>query len=218
MRIITDLFAWTNRERSRVEHHFDLRLSHARSRIDRRAGSRLHPGQRHRLRAGRPSTPASTWTSSPRGFPSSSTRTTIFWKRSPSSAPPAACGPASCASVSRRRIRARWMLRFHTQTAGSTLTAQQPENNIVRTALQALAAVLGRHPVAAHQFLRRSARPAHRAGRPHRAAHPADRRLRVRRSADRRSPGRFVLHRSPDQRNRNPRGGLSRTRSKLSAA
>jgi methylmalonyl-CoA mutase N-terminal domain/subunit len=36
-----------------------------------------------------------------------------------------------------------WMLRFHTQTAGSSLTAQQPENNIVRTALQALAAVLG---------------------------------------------------------------------------
>ncbi len=35
------------------------------------------------------------------------------------------------------------MLRFHTQTAGSTLTAQQPENNIVRTAYQALAAVLG---------------------------------------------------------------------------
>ena len=36
-----------------------------------------------------------------------------------------------------------WMLRFHTQTAGSTLTAQQPENNIARTALQAMAAVLG---------------------------------------------------------------------------
>jgi methylmalonyl-CoA mutase N-terminal domain/subunit len=36
-----------------------------------------------------------------------------------------------------------WMLRFHTQTAGSTLTAQQPENNIVRTAIQALAAALG---------------------------------------------------------------------------
>jgi methylmalonyl-CoA mutase N-terminal domain/subunit len=36
-----------------------------------------------------------------------------------------------------------WMLRFHTQTAGSTLTAQQPENNIVRTTLQALAGVLG---------------------------------------------------------------------------
>jgi methylmalonyl-CoA mutase N-terminal domain/subunit len=36
-----------------------------------------------------------------------------------------------------------WMLRFHTQTAGSTLTAQQPENNIVRTAIQGLAAVMG---------------------------------------------------------------------------
>jgi methylmalonyl-CoA mutase, N-terminal domain len=38
---------------------------------------------------------------------------------------------------------ASWMLRFHTQTGGSTLTAQQPENNVVRVALQALAAVLG---------------------------------------------------------------------------
>ncbi|MGC9521768.1 MAG: acyl-CoA mutase large subunit family protein [Anaerolineae bacterium] len=36
-----------------------------------------------------------------------------------------------------------WRLRFHTQTAGSTLTAQQPMNNVVRVALQALAAVLG---------------------------------------------------------------------------
>jgi methylmalonyl-CoA mutase N-terminal domain/subunit len=35
------------------------------------------------------------------------------------------------------------MLRFHTQTGGATLTAQQPRNNIVRTALEALAAVLG---------------------------------------------------------------------------
>src|SRR5262245_64526669 len=34
-------------------------------------------------------------------------------------------------------------LRFHTQTAGSTLTAQQPDNNIVRVTIQALAAVLG---------------------------------------------------------------------------
>lgn len=36
-----------------------------------------------------------------------------------------------------------WLCRFHTQTAGVSLTAQQPENNIVRVALQALAAVLG---------------------------------------------------------------------------
>ena len=36
-----------------------------------------------------------------------------------------------------------WMMRFHSQTAGVTLTAQQPMNNIVRVAYQALAAVLG---------------------------------------------------------------------------
>ena len=50
------------------------------------------------------------------------------------------------AYIMRDRFHARdprsMMLRFHTQTAGSTLTAQQPENNIVRTAYQALAAVL----------------------------------------------------------------------------
>jgi methylmalonyl-CoA mutase N-terminal domain/subunit len=51
------------------------------------------------------------------------------------------------ARIMRERFHAKspksWMLRFHTQTAGSTLTAQQPENNIVRTAIQAMAAVLG---------------------------------------------------------------------------
>jgi methylmalonyl-CoA mutase N-terminal domain/subunit len=36
-----------------------------------------------------------------------------------------------------------WLLRFHTQTAGVSLTAQQPENNVVRVAIQALAAILG---------------------------------------------------------------------------
>ncbi len=36
-----------------------------------------------------------------------------------------------------------WTMRFHTQTAGAALTAQQPENNVVRVAIQALAAVLG---------------------------------------------------------------------------
>ncbi|MGQ9618352.1 MAG: acyl-CoA mutase large subunit family protein [Candidatus Aminicenantia bacterium] len=36
-----------------------------------------------------------------------------------------------------------WMLRFHTQTSGSTLTYQQPENNIIRVTLQALSAILG---------------------------------------------------------------------------
>ena len=51
------------------------------------------------------------------------------------------------ARIMRERFNAKdpksWKLRFHTQTAGSTLTAQQPENNVARVTLQALAAVLG---------------------------------------------------------------------------
>jgi len=51
------------------------------------------------------------------------------------------------AKIMRHRFRAKdprsWMLRFHTQTAGSSLTAQQPDNNVVRVTVQALAAVLG---------------------------------------------------------------------------
>jgi methylmalonyl-CoA mutase N-terminal domain/subunit len=51
------------------------------------------------------------------------------------------------ARIMRERFKAQkpasWQLRFHTQTAGSTLTAQQPENNVVRVSLQALSAVLG---------------------------------------------------------------------------
>ncbi len=51
------------------------------------------------------------------------------------------------ARLMRERFSARdprsWMLRFHAQTAGSMLTAQQPENNVVRVTIQALAAVLG---------------------------------------------------------------------------
>ncbi|MGE5357704.1 MAG: methylmalonyl-CoA mutase [Bacteroidales bacterium] len=51
------------------------------------------------------------------------------------------------ARIMRERFKATnprsWMLRFHTQTGGVTLTAQQPQNNVVRVTLQALAAVLG---------------------------------------------------------------------------
>jgi methylmalonyl-CoA mutase N-terminal domain/subunit len=51
------------------------------------------------------------------------------------------------AKIMRERFKAKapksWWMRFHTQTAGCSLTAQQPYNNIVRTALEALAAVLG---------------------------------------------------------------------------
>ncbi len=51
------------------------------------------------------------------------------------------------AKIMRHRFKAQdphsWMLRFHTQTAGVTLTSEQPDNNVIRTTVQALAAVLG---------------------------------------------------------------------------
>ena len=69
------------------------------------------------------------------------------------------------------------MLRFHTQTGGSTLTAQEPENNVVRVTLQALAAVLGGtqslHTNGADEALGLP----HRRLRARRAAHAADHRL-----------------------------------------
>jgi len=69
-----------------------------------------------------------------RGFRFSSTRTMISSKKSPSTGPHAGFGAKEPGSL---------MLGFHVQTAGSSLTAQQPENNIIRVAIQALGAVLG---------------------------------------------------------------------------
>ena len=86
-------------------------------------------------------------------------------------------------------------LRFHTQTAGSTLTAQQPDNNIVRVALQALAAVLG-----GTQSLHCNGRdealalPTEESARD-RAAHAADHRRRDRRREHGRSGRRLVRDR-----------------------
>ena len=65
------------------------------------------------------------------------------------------------------------MLRFHTQTAGVQLTAQQPEVNLVRVAAPGPRRGARRHAVAAHQLLRRGDRAADREGGPPRAAHPA---------------------------------------------
>ena len=83
------------RRSARVEHDFDQRLSHSRGRLDRGAGSGVHAGRRHRLCGSRAERGPAKWTRSRRGSLSSSTRTTISSRRSPSSAPRAACGRAS---------------------------------------------------------------------------------------------------------------------------
>ena len=83
-------------------------------------------------------------------------------------------------------------LRFHTQTAGSTLTAQQPQNNVVRVAIQALAAVCGGtqslHTNSLDEALGLPTEEAARA----RAAHPAGDRQRERRGRRRRSARRLA--------------------------
>ena len=126
-----------------VEHDLDQRLSHPRGRLDGGAGSRVHARPRHAPTSRRPSTPGST--SNAFGQ-----RLSFFFNAHNDFLEEIAKFRAA------RRLWARIMrdrfgatnpraqqLRFHTQTAGSTLTAQQPDNNIVRVALQALAAVLG---------------------------------------------------------------------------
>ena len=95
------------------------------------------------------------------------------------------------AEIARDRFGAKdprsWRLRFHTQTAGSTLTAQQPDVNVVRVALQALSAVLGGtqslHTNAADEALALPTEALGAAG----AAHAAGDRLRDRRRRRRRS-------------------------------
>ena len=94
---------------------------------------------------------------------------------------------------------ASWRMRFHSQTAGVSLTAQQPLNNVVRTALEALSAVLGGTQSPAHQLLRRGARAPDRGRGAPRAAHAADHRPRDRRDEHDRPARRQLLRRGADR-------------------
>ena len=103
-----------------------------------------------------------------------------------------------------------WVCRFHVQTAGSSLTAQSVDNNVVRTTVQALAAVLG------------GAQSLHTNSRDEALALPTEEAARlalrtqqilayeVGRDRDARPAGRLLLRREPDQRARGGRLGLSR--------
>ena len=119
-----------------------LRLPHPGGRLDCRAGARLHAGRRLRLRRTR---------AVPRpGRQPVRARAELLLRRAhrllrgdreiPCGA--ADLGPLDARCLRRDDPRAQW-LRFHTQTAGVSLTAQQPDNNVTRTAVEALAAVLG---------------------------------------------------------------------------
>ena len=170
-----------------LEHDLDQRLSHPRSGIDGGAGGGVHVRQRDRLRARRR-------VDAGLDVNAFGQRLSFFFNAHNDFLEEIAKFRAA------RRLWARIMrdrfgatnpraqqLRFHTQTAGSTLTAQQPDNNIVRVALQALAAVLG-----GTQSLHCNGRdealalPTEEVG-ADRAAHAADHRARERRRQHRRS-------------------------------
>ena len=144
LRIVTDIFAWCERELPRLEHDLDQRLSHPRGGIDGRAGSGVHARQRDRVRRGG-ARPRACDVNRVRPAALVLLRRAQRFARGDREVPrgAAAVGARSCATASARPNPRAQQLRFHTQTAGSTLTAQQPDNNIVRVALQALAAVLG---------------------------------------------------------------------------
>ena len=102
------------------------------------------------------------------------------------------------------------MCRFHTQTAGSSLTAQSIDNNVVRTTLQALAAVLGGTQSLHTNSQGRGARPADRRVGPPRPAHPADHRPRGRRHRDPGPAGRLMVRRVAHRPARGGRHGVPR--------
>ena len=143
MRLVTDVDALRDRGDAEVAPDLDQRVPHPGSGLHRRARARVHARERLRLRRGGAG-------DRPRGrrlraaaSRSSSTATSTSSRRSASSAPRAGSGPAGCATSTAPTDERSLRLRFHAQTSGASLTAQQPENNVARVALQGLAAVLG---------------------------------------------------------------------------
>ena len=143
LRLVADVIEYATRAHAALQPRQHQRLPHPRGRLDGRGGGRVHARRRHRLRRGGPRARPGRRRLRAAASPSSSTRTTTSSRRSPSSAPPAGCGQR----IMQERFGAQdprsLMLRFHTQTAGSTLQARQVDVNVVRVTLQALAAVLG---------------------------------------------------------------------------
>ena len=204
MRLVGDMIEWCSRADAALAPGLDLRLPHPRGRIDCRAGARVHAQGRLHLRRAGASTAASTSTTSRRGCRSSSTPTSTSSRRSPSTAPRGASGRASCATPTAPSDPRSWLMRFHTQTAGviahRSAAAQQHRPHRDRGARRRAR----RHPVAAHQLLRRGARAAHRGSGADRAAHPADRRPRDRRRQHDRPARRQLLRRGADRRDGAP--------------
>ena len=143
MRLTTDLFAYCAERLPGCQHDLDLRVPHPRGGGERGPGARVHARERDRVLRGR----------SCRGPLAGRLRRAplLLLQRAQPLLPGGREVPRGAAAVgadhdandsvpTNPRAQA---LRFHAQTGGSTLTAQQPENNVVRVAIQALSAIAG---------------------------------------------------------------------------
>ena len=143
MRLVTDVFEFCAAELPNWNTISISRLPHARGRGDRSPGARLHAGRRDRLRrGGRRAWPRRRRLRRPAVVLLRRLARAVRGGRQVPGGPPHV-GDDHARAVRRPPTRARWVCRFHVQTAGSSLTAQSVDNNVVRTTIQALAAVLG---------------------------------------------------------------------------
>ena len=142
MRLCGDMIEWCTTRMPRWHPDLDLRLPHPRGGIDRPAGARVHAeGRADLCRAGGRARP---------GRRRLRAAAVVLLQRADRllrGDRQVPCGAAHLGARDARDVRregpAVVQMRFHTQTAGVSLTAQQPLNNIVRTAMEALAGVLG---------------------------------------------------------------------------
>ena len=134
------------------------------------------------------------------GFPSSSTHTATSSRRSAKMRAARRIWAKAMKERYKSKDERSWWMRFHTQTAGCSLTAQQPYNNVVRTATQALSAVLGGTQSLHTNSLDEVLVPALRLCRPDRPSDPADHRRGDGCSQHDRPAGRLLLRRGPHQR------------------
>ena len=142
----------------------DLRLPHPRGRLDGRSRSSRSRSRTASPTSSRRSSAASTSTTSRRGCRFFFNAHIDFFEEIAKYRAARRIWARELRDTYGARDERSLLMRFHTQTAGVSLTAQQPLNNIVRTATEALVGGARRHAVAAHELLRRGARAADRGG------------------------------------------------------
>ncbi len=208
MRIISDIFAFTSERDAEVQLDLDLRLPHAGGRRDAGPRARLHPGRRRRICARRAQGRAHHRPLRAAAVVLLGDRHELLHGDRQAARGAPAVGEADEA-VRPARTRARCRCAPIRQTSGWSLTAQDVFNNVARTAIEAMAATQGQHPVAAHQCARRGAGAADRLLRAHRPQHAAVPAAGERHHPDRRSLGRLVLCRAAHRASSRRRPGAT---------